>query len=148
MSFSCVQTLNEGGNNSSDSGGQNIVSGNLSTHDTNQAISTEIDLRNLESTTRDKSDNATTTSKLLNRKEANAESQVDHIAPLRTGADISDSLKFDDTKFSILRDSEEINFSGEKLVEEIEVESVLDLKLDEEQDIDNSSAHKGKKFTN
>ena len=146
MSFSCVQTLNEGGNNSSDSGGQNIVSGNLSTHDTNQAISTEIDLRNLESTARDKSDKATTT--LINSKKATTEHQVDHIAPLKTGADISDSLKFDDTKFSILRDSEEINFSGEKLVEEIEVESVLDLKLDEEQDIDNSSAHKGKKFTN
>ena len=137
MRSSCVQTLNEGGNTSSESGHniQNTVIGNLSTNDINTPGNTVFGLRKLEPIKDD-----SIKANLLHNKES-TKPQVDHERQLKTGVDTSDSLAFYNSKFSGIKDTVGINFAGEKLIEEIEVDSVLDLSLSE-QDI--CDPHEGK----
>ena len=51
---------------------------------------------------------------------------------LKAGVDSSESLVLCDIKYPLIKESEGTQFSGEKLIEEIEVDSVLDLKLDDQ----------------
>jgi hypothetical protein len=57
---------------------------------------------------------------------------VEHDNRVKSDDVFSESLGLYNPKYSLIKDNEGINYSGEKLIEEIEVDSVLDLKLGEQ----------------
>ena len=137
MRSSCVQTLNEGGNTSTSATAaeccgidnqNNIVIGNLSSKDFSEEDKKVFDLKKL----KHRKNNPTT----LSLEEANRVSIENDEERLKYNVHNSDSLGRYNSKFSPIKDSEGTHFSGEKLIEEIEVDSVLDLKLDEQNDYD------------
>ena len=134
MRSSCVQTLNEGGNTSSSTATvhntskcghrniQNIVIGNLSNNNSCDEINKSIEK------TKPKKDTTTTFVAEENLNLFSCEQE----RLLKAGVDSSESLVLCDIKYPLIKESEGTQFSGEKLIEEIEVDSVLDLKLDEQ----------------
>ena len=134
MRSSCVQTLNEGGNTSSSTASvrntskcghqniQNIVIGNLSNNNSCDEINKSIEK------TKPKKD---TTTKFVVEENLNLFS-CEQEKLLKAGVDSSEPLVLCDIKYPLIKESEGTQFSGEKLIEEIEVDSVLDLELDEQ----------------
>ena len=134
MRSSCVQTLNEGGNTSSSTATvpntskcghqniQNIIIGNRSTNYSSDEGNKVIEKTN------SKQDIVTKFEVGENIKV----SPCDQEKFLKSGVGNSDSLVLYDTKYPLIKESEGTQFSGEKLIEEIEVDSVLDLKLGEQ----------------
>ena len=130
MRSSCVQALNEGGNTSpadSEKSSQNIVIGNLSSsNEAKKPVNIFFGLRTLEST------KPNSIKANLGDKKQSLVPEVDHEIRLKPEEYTSDSLGVYSSKFSGIKGSVGINFSGEKLIEEIEVDSVLDLNLSEQ----------------
>ena len=148
MRSSCVQTLNEGGNTSKSATSnencgqniQNIVIGNLSSvKDSSkegktvfglETLNPSEDIKPIKCPTRD--------------KEKSSKSQVEHKNRFKNsdpklGSDVLDLYP---SKCSFFKDCEEedtSNFSSEKLIEEIEVDSVLSLNLDEDSHLRDSN---------
>ena len=134
MRSSCVQTLNEGGNTSSSTATvpntskcghqniQNIIIGNRSTNYSSDEGNKVIEKTN------SKQD-------IVTKFEAGANiivSPCEQENLFESGVDFYDSLALYNSKYPLIKESEGTQFSGEKLIEEIEVDSVLDLKLDEQ----------------
>ena len=134
MRSSCVQTLNEGGNTSSSTATvpntskcghqniQNIIIGNRSTNYSSDERNKVIEKTN------SKQDIVTKFEVGENIKVSPCEQEKN----FESGFGYSDSLVLYDTKYPLIKESEGTQFSGEKLIEEIEVDSVLDLKLGEQ----------------
>ena len=140
MRSSCVQTLNEGGNTSKSATSnencgqniQNIVIGNLSSvKDSSKEGKTVVGLEKL-----NPSEDIKPIKCPARDKEKSLESQVEHKNRFKTDLKLgSDVLDLYPSKCSFFKDCEEeeaSNFSSERLIEEIEVDSVLSLNLDED----------------
>merc|ERR1712223_1085638 len=131
---SCVQTLNEGGNTSSSTATvpntskcghqniQNIVIGNLSNNNSCDEVNKSIEKTN------PKKDISTK----FEVGEHIRLSSCEQEKLLNTGVDCSEPLVLYNIKYPLIKESEGTQFSGEKLIEEIEVDSVLSLELDEQ----------------
>ena len=145
MRSSCVQTLNEGGNTSSSTATvpntskcghqniQNIVIGNLSNNNSCDEVNKSIEKTN------PKKDISTKFEVGENIRLSSCEQEK----LLNTGVDCSEPLVLYNIKYPLIKESEGTQFSGEKLIEEIEVDSVLSLELDEQ---DNYAPYEGKLF--
>ena len=140
MRSSCVQTLNEGGNTSKSAASnrncgqniQNIVIGNLSSvKDSSNEGKTVVGLEKF-----NPSEDINPIKCPTRNKEKSFESQVEHKNRFKTDPKLgSDVLDLYPSKCSFFKDCEEeeaSNFSSERLIEEIEVDSVLSLNLDED----------------
>ena len=141
MRSSCVQTLNEGGNTSTSAASnqncgqniQNIVIGNLSSvKDSSNEGKTVVGLEKL-----NPSGDINPIKCPTRDKEKSFKSQVEHKNRFKNSDPKlgGDALDLYSSKCSFFKDCEEeeaSNFSGERLIEEIEVDSVLSLNLDED----------------
>ena len=145
MRSSCVQTLNEGGNTSSSTATvpntskcghqniQNIVIGNLSNNNSCDETNKSIEKTN------PKKD--TTSNFVLKESIKSIPPQQENF--LNSVVDCSESFMLNNIRYPLIKESEGTQFSGEKLIEEIEVDSVLSLELD---DKDSCDPYDGKSF--
>ena len=145
MRSSCVQTLNEGGNTSSSTATvpntskcghqniQNIVIGNLSSvKDSSNEGKTVVGLEKL-----NPSGDINPIKCPTRDKEKSFKSQVEHKNRFKNsdpklGGDVLDLYSSKCSFFKDCEEEEASNFSSERLIEEIEVDSVLSLNLDED----------------
>ena len=133
MRSSCVQTLNEGGNTSvkaataAESGQQNIQNINIGNLSSKQF--SEGGRKSLEETPNNHSKDDPIRSSFRDQIK---ESHVVQKNQLKPEVDAIDSFGLYNPHFSLIKDSEGANFSEEKLIEEIEVDSALNLKVNEQ----------------
>jgi len=129
-----VQTLNEGGNTSTKAATaaecgqqniQNIIIGNLSSKH-----NSENGRNSLEENPNNHSKDDSIRSSLRDQIK---ESHVVQENQLKTEVDTNDLFGLYNPHFSLIKESEGTNFSEEKLIEEIEVDSALNLKLNDQE---------------